>query len=753
MVKLHRFCAIAARLALAVFVCVPVAYPASVGSEDETATQIERAAEAARQFEQAGRWPEAARARGREGALLWMSGNRTRARDAWRRALDAARRGGDPAVLSAAASGLGVSLTAPGERTEALALHAEAVSEARKAGDTGLLVSALSNQGSALAVDAGRYADAEKALREALGRAPATQDSLRIRVLANLVRLAAAREDTRVLRQDLERLEQLARTAPADGDALHGMLAGVQAALQALGPSGQPELRAVILRLLDQAGERVNRIGDARLASLEAGLRGRWNALASREDDALSHLRAAIRLSQQSGAAELAFRWHWETGRVHVAGGRRDPAIAAYRRAVESLKQVKRDLGTELGGAGLTFREVYGPLYYELADLLLLRAAAERDGKAKSALLEEARAAVELTKAAELEDYFQDGCVAAQQARVKRVEAVAPDVAFIYPIILADRLELLVSHARGIEQFTVAVSREKLVAEIREFRTWLEEPQTARYRRNARTLHQWLFEPLEPRLRELGVTTIVTVPEGALRTIPFAALFDGKDFIVRRYAFATTPGLELTDPQRMSWAGRRLLLNGLTVGVQGFEPLPNVARELEAIRGVYPARTLVDRNYSATALEQELGGTPYSVVHIASHGQFESDPRRTFFLTYDDRVTMDRLERLIAPSRFRDQPIELLTLSACQTAAGDDRAALGLAGVAIKAGARSALASLWFINDESTSVLMAEFYRLLREPGVAKAAALQRAQLKLLEEKRYAHPAHWGAFLLIGNWL
>ncbi|MBI3042493.1 MAG: CHAT domain-containing protein [Betaproteobacteria bacterium] len=751
--RFHRNGAIAGCLALVAVLCVPAAWAASPGGEGRIETEIQHATEAAFQFEKEGRWADAANARGREGALLWMSGHRFRARDAWRRALESARRSGNSAVLAAAATGLAVSLSAPGERMEALALHAEAVSDARKTGDAALLVPALSNYGSALAVDAARHVEAEKALREALELAPVDRVTLRIQVLANLVRLAAERGDSRAMQRDLDRLEQLARIAPADSHVPQAVLAATQAVLQALGRRGQPELLAAVSRLLDVTGERIGRAGDARLASFEAGLRGRWHALAGREDDALAHLRTAIRLSQQSGAAELAFRWHWETGRVHIAGGRRDPAIASYRRSVESLKQVKRDLGTELGGAGLSFREVYGPLYYELADLLLQRATAERDGKAKGALLEEARAAAELTKAAELEDYFQDGCVAAQQARVKRVEAVAPDVAFIYPIILADRLELLVSHARGIEQFTVAVSRDKLVAEVREFRNWLEQPQTARYRRYARTLHQWLFEPLEPRLRELGITTIVTVPEGALRTIPFAALFDGKDFVVRRYAFATTPGLELTDPQRLKTAGQRILLNGLTEGVQGFDPLPNVGRELEAIRGVYPARALIDRDYSAAALEKELGGAPYSVVHIASHGQFDSDPKRSFLLTYDDRVNMDRLERLIAPSRFRDQPIELLTLSACQTAAGDDRAALGLAGVAIKAGARSALASLWFINDESTAVLMAEFYRALREPGMGKAAALRRAQLKLLDEKRYAHPAHWGAFLLIGNWL
>ena len=143
----------------------------------------------------------------------------------------------------------------------------------------------------------------------------------------------------------------------------------------------------------------------------------------------------------------------------------------------------------------------------------------------------------------------------------------------------------------------------------------------------------------------------------------------------------------------------------------------------------------------------------YSVVHIASHGQFDSDPHKSFVLTYDGRLNMDRLEQLIKFSRFRENPLELLTLSACRTAAGDERAALGLAGVAVKAGARSALATLWYINDQASTELIAEFYRQLGSASNSKAKALQMAQQKLLSDARYRHPGYWSAFLMIGNWL
>jgi CHAT domain-containing protein len=187
--------------------------------------------------------------------------------------------------------------------------------------------------------------------------------------------------------------------------------------------------------------------------------------------------------------------------------------------------------------------------------------------------------------------------------------------------------------------------------------------------------------------------------------------------------------------------------------VQGFSELPNVAAELQAVGQLYRGKVLKDQEYVVDKVEAELGLAPYSVVHIASHGQFESDVRQTFLLAYDGKLTMDGLEKLISPSRYRDQPISLLTLSACQTAAGDDRAALGLAGVAVKAGASSALASLWFINDQSASMLVAEFYTQLRQPGMSKADALRNAQLRMLADKRFSHPSYWSPFLLIGNWL
>jgi CHAT domain-containing protein len=198
----------------------------------------------------------------------------------------------------------------------------------------------------------------------------------------------------------------------------------------------------------------------------------------------------------------------------------------------------------------------------------------------------------------------------------------------------------------------------------------------------------------------------------------------------------------------------RVLLNGLSAPVQGYPALIRVNSELDAIEQMYGGRRLQNETFREAEVREELADHEYSIVHFATHGQFTGKVEDSYLLTWDGRIGMDDLEQSVGASWFRDdRPVELLTLSACDSAAGDDNAALGLASIAIRAGARSALASLWAVNDQASSELVAGFYRQLLEPGVSKAGALQQAQLSLLDDLRYRHPGYWAPFVLIGNWL
>jgi CHAT domain-containing protein len=251
------------------------------------------------------------------------------------------------------------------------------------------------------------------------------------------------------------------------------------------------------------------------------------------------------------------------------------------------------------------------------------------------------------------------------------------------------------------------------------------------------------------------IDTLVFVPGGALRTIPMAALWDrdSEKFLIEKFPVAVVPGLELTSPRAIDRVQTQALLAGLTESVQGYPALEYVSVESEALTAAFEGRSLMNGEFIASSLAKELTEKPFGIVHVASHGEFRAEAAESFVLTYDDRITMDALAGLISTTRYNDQPLELLMLSACETAVGDDRAALGLAGVAVRAGARSAIATLWSVNDRASGELVAEFYRQLAEPGTSRARALQQAQIKHLKAHRYRHPTYWAAFLMISNWM
>jgi CHAT domain-containing protein len=286
------------------------------------------------------------------------------------------------------------------------------------------------------------------------------------------------------------------------------------------------------------------------------------------------------------------------------------------------------------------------------------------------------------------------------------------------------------------------------------FRRLLENRATNEYLEPARQLHDWLIAPMQPLLESSGTKTLVFVPDGALRTIPMGALHNGDQFLIERYAVAIAPGLTLLEPKPIKRDRVDVMLSGLSEARYDFPPLPFVPQEISRLNQLYGGKPLLDKDFVLPQVKKEFTRRSFNIVHFATHGHFDRDAAKTFVLTFNEKLTLDDLERLLQPARLRDEPVELLGLSACQTAAGDDRAALGLAGIAIKAGARSAFATLWFVNDEASARVVTDFYEELKKsPTLNKAQALQVAQKRLLTDSRYQHPCYWAPYLIIGNWL
>jgi len=506
----------------------------------------------------------------------------------------------------------------------------------------------------------------------------------------------------------------------------------------------------------NKAATMAESLNDWRAASYAYGYMGQIYEQQQRFQEALELTQRAIFYIQQAYAPEVEYQWEWQAGRIHLAEGDLDKAIESYARSVKHLQTIRVELTAGYENSEASFRHSVKPVFLQYTDLLLQKGQSYREGNKKGQeYFKKARLTVELFKAAELEDYFGDDCVAAARARVKQLEEVLSEsTAIIYPIVLDDRLELLVSYQSGLVKYSVPVNAEELKQTVSDFRAKLEKRTTRQYLRPSRKLYDWLIRPIKADFDQRGIDTLVYVPDAIFRNIPFSALNDGKKYLVHHYALATTPGLDLTDPTPIKRENMNLLLNGLTESVQGFPALHNVSDEIEAIRSMYGGNTLKDQTFSFANLENEMSSNEYSVVHIASHGKFTGNVKNSFLLTYENKMNMDDLQGFIGKSKYRfDRPVELLTLSACESAAGDDMAALGLASVAIKSGARSALATLWSIDDAATSKLVVEFYRQLKDPELSKAKALQQAQLRILSDIRYRHAGYWAPFLLIGNWL
>jgi CHAT domain-containing protein len=308
-----------------------------------------------------------------------------------------------------------------------------------------------------------------------------------------------------------------------------------------------------------------------------------------------------------------------------------------------------------------------------------------------------------------------------------------PTAAVIYSILLEDRFEIIfkLPQEKSLRHYTTPIKNKKVVERIPNRLTYtLTQSNSPETLDLAQKVYDWLLRPAQKDLAQSQVKTLVFVLDSALRNIPMSVLHNGQQYLVQQYSIASSPSLQLLDPQPLRQKKSNALIAGLSEAQDNFSALTHVPQELEKIRLQVPSSIkLLNATFTKNGLRNTLNSAPFSVVHLATHGQFSSQAEGTFILTWQDRLNIDELNNLL---RSKDsQPIELLVLSACETLKGDNRAALGLAGVAVRAGTRSTLATLWQVNDQATARLMDKFYQALQDQTMTKANALRQAQLAL----------------------
>jgi CHAT domain-containing protein len=557
-----------------------------------------------------------------------------------------------------------------------------------------------------------------------------------------------------------------------------------------------------VVPVLDGALQQARRLGDERSQSYALGYLGKYYYQQGHLDRGTDLTRQALILAQEQNingdAREIVYLWQSQLGGLLQKKQDTKGAIAAYASAFNTLQSLRSDLNSSGRDVQFDFLQEVRPVYLDLVDLLLKTELSqeELDGlvlanvtasEGKRNRLEFARDAIESLQLAELDNFFQDPCSQPADVAV-RVDDIDPQAAVIYPIVLRDRLEVILSlPGKTLQKATIAIAEQAVNDTLDRLYDSLDNPTANNSARNIfatanpdpqelkanlqellpifAQIYDWLIRPFETVLDANQIEHLVFVSNGQLQRVPMAALYDGQQYAIEKYGIALVSSLQLVELRQIERQPTRVLAAGVSeqirVQEEIFPALTNVPKELDQIEAAFPAsKQLLNREFTPEALQTQLQGN-FPVVHLATHGLFSSNPQKNFIVTGDgNSISIDRLATLLRTDDPTD--LELLVLSACETATGDERAVLGLAGVAIRSGARSTLATLWAVEDASTAALMGQFYRELRT-GMTKLDALRTAQLSLIESLKAQptfdelkdlppHPYYWAPYVLVGNW-
>jgi CHAT domain-containing protein/tetratricopeptide (TPR) repeat protein len=368
--------------------------------------------------------------------------------------------------------------------------------------------------------------------------------------------------------------------------------------------------------------------------------------------------------------------------------------------------------------------------------------------------------------------------------RLRKNLAQVPNAAIFYPLILSDRLELiLVTNSTTPIRKTIKLKREDLSQAIIEFRNSLRDSSSNDVKEDGQKFYSWLIQPFEKELQEANIQTLIYAPDGQLRYIPLAALYDGKQWLIERYCINNITASSLTDFAPRPRNQPRILAAAATnsqnikLGDRNipFGALPATKTEVEAIAARIPrTTTLIDSQFSQAETLPKMQS--HTIVHLATHGYFAIGQPEDSFIVFGDgsKASLKDMENWTLTN------VDLVVLSACETAIsgslGNGIEILGLGYQLQDRGAGAAIASLWKVSDDGTQALMQAFYEQLKQGNVSTSEALRRAQIAMINSDKkgtgrdranvrvvgtvpnapdgqLSHPYYWSAFILIGNGL
>jgi CHAT domain-containing protein/uncharacterized protein HemY len=477
-------------------------------------------------------------------------------------------------------------------------------------------------------------------------------------------------------------------------------------------------------------------------------------------------------------------------GYLFTAQQQPELAILFYKRSINISESIRKDIRGLPKTAQQSYLETVADGYKRLADLLL-----------KQGRVMEALQVIDLLKFQELEDYLKnikgsdrsaqgvrlleperaisdkllavsfDNSKEINSQLVKQIQQLpkseinkVPDylqkipqgTALLYPLILGDRLEIILFSPNTIPiSRTVKISQTELETLVIDFRSGLLDASSEDVKEPATELYNLLIKPIESELVQAKTTTILYAPDGILRYIPLAALYDGKQWLAEKYRINNLIAYSLFDFSPKLNTQPNILAGafGGKAGERKFgqTALPATIGEVQAIANSFQnSVTLIEDQFSRQAIESQFKN--HNILHLATHAEFNTGSPDNSFIIFGngDKIKLNEITDWQIPN------IDLIVLSACETGTstlGNGVEILGFGYQVQKAGAKNAIASLWSVNDEGTQALMEAFYGELKKGDVSSTEALHRAQVALIKSKKYNHPNYWSAFFAIGNGL
>ncbi|RCJ40577.1 hypothetical protein A6770_37890 [Nostoc minutum NIES-26] len=470
-------------------------------------------------------------------------------------------------------------------------------------------------------------------------------------------------------------------------------------------------------------------------------------------EKSLDYLETALSLAQSIHAEDITYSLQEQLGKLYQKQGKIEAARQAYGAAVNTITNIRANLLSSNSDSQFFFYEKVEPVYRNYMQLIAHSTAPDYD------LISQIHEQLHI---AELEDYLK--CGKLNLLPIDEIQNLDESLIIIHVIDLGDSIEVISKspkqplHHHSVDSKLIREHINNLVNTLQDNNlAYTSEDIILSY---SQAIYKYLIAPIKY-LPTSG--TIVFTTDASFQSLPMGLLHDGKNYLLERYGITGTLGSRVQQPKLLKQNQLRAFIAGVSkVGPSFFAPnapkglkaLPEVEVEIANVKqGMSSSKVLLNEEFTSLLLDKELSSNDFSIVHLTTHAQFSSIAERTMIFAWDKPIIVSEFNDLIKEkTQFSPSGIELLVLSACQTAKGNKRSALGMAGVAVQAGARSTIATLWQVDADSSALLMKEFYQKLKD-GLTKVEALRQAQLKLLSNPKYQHPSHWAAFVLIGSWL